>query len=44
MKKNQHNYKQNVNNGELNIKIKKKKVKILDIKVNYKEEYKLIEK
>ena len=44
MKRNQLNYKWNVNNGELNIKIEIKKMRIKDIKMNFKEEFKQIEK
>lgn len=44
MKRNQLFYKWNVNNGELNIRIEIKKVKIKDIKMNFKEEFKQIEK
>lgn len=44
MKKDQHNFLMSVNNGELNIKVERKIVKKQDIKQNFKEEFKLIEK
>lgn len=44
MKKRLLNYNMNVNNGEWNVRIEKKKVKINAIKQNYNAEYKLIVK